>query len=110
MAYKIRILVVAPRDWVTIVFELSLCGVFLHTAVQLGSREKGTAKRGYAWYAPQKAVGVLKHGAGVVTTSQWELSELGGEILELSQSLHKIRTGQPLPTSAQTTLAESSWV
>lgn len=30
-----------------------------------------------------KAVGVLNHGAGVVATGQWELSELGGEILEL---------------------------
>jgi hypothetical protein len=39
-AYKIRVLVVAP-----IISELSLCGVFLHTAVQLGSREKGTAAK-----------------------------------------------------------------
>jgi hypothetical protein len=29
MAYKIRILAVVPRDGVTIVSELSLCGVFL---------------------------------------------------------------------------------
>ena len=28
------------------------------------------------------AMGVLKHGAGVVVTLQWEASELGGEILE----------------------------
>ena len=27
------------------------------------------------------AVEDLKHGAGVVATSQWELSELGGDIL-----------------------------
>jgi hypothetical protein len=30
-----------------------------------------------------KAMEVLKHGAGVITTPcQWELSKLGGEILE----------------------------
>ena len=28
-------------------------------------------------------VGVLKLGAGVAVTHRWELSELGGEILEL---------------------------
>ena len=33
---------------------------------------------------PQKAVGNLKHGAGMVATRQWELRELGGEILKLS--------------------------
>jgi hypothetical protein len=39
-AYKIRILVVAPRDLAIIVSELSLCSIFLHTAVQLGSSAK----------------------------------------------------------------------
>jgi hypothetical protein len=39
-AYKVRILVAAPRDRVTIVSERSLCDVFLHTEVRLGSREK----------------------------------------------------------------------
>jgi hypothetical protein len=27
-----------------------------------------------------KAMGELKHGVGMVTTCQWELSELGGDI------------------------------
>jgi hypothetical protein len=40
-------------------------------------------KHGFISCAPQKAMGVLKHGAGVVKTHQWELNELGGEILEL---------------------------
>ena len=45
-----------------------------------------------------KVMGNLKHGAGVVTTHQWEPSELGGENFgTLSQSLHKIKTGRPLP-------------
>ena len=39
------------------------------------------------WYmchmCTTKAMGVLKHEAAVVMTHQWELSELGGEILEL---------------------------
>jgi hypothetical protein len=49
IAYKIRILVVAPRDLVTIVSELSLCGVSLLARTQLGSREKGiAAKHGFA--------------------------------------------------------------
>jgi hypothetical protein len=39
-----------------------------------------TAKCVFARSAPQKAVGVLKHGVGVVITRQWELSELCGEI------------------------------
>ena len=30
-----------------------------------------------------KAMGIWKSGAGVVVTCQWELSELGGKILEL---------------------------
>jgi hypothetical protein len=29
-----------------------------------------------------KAIGNFKHGAGMVKTCQWELSELGGEIVE----------------------------
>ena len=79
---KIRTLLLHPA---TIVCELlSLYGVSLHAMAQLGSREKGTAaKHGFARCAPQKAVGDLKHGADVVITHQWELSELGGEISEL---------------------------
>lgn len=59
--------------------------------VQLGSREKGrVAKHGFAKSTPQKAVRILKHAVGMVVTHQWELSELGGKILELeSESLHK---------------------
>ena len=53
-------------------------------AAQLSSREKGmVAKCGFAESVPQRAVGILKHGSGMVTTCQWELSKLGGEILEL---------------------------
>ena len=64
--------------------NLNLCGVSIYLAPRLSSREKGTAaKCGFARCAPQKAMGVLKHGDGVVATHQWELSELGGEILEL---------------------------
>jgi hypothetical protein len=37
--------------------ELSLCGVFLLRATQLGSKEKGmTAKCGFARSAPKKAM------------------------------------------------------
>lgn len=51
---------------------------------RLGSRKKGrVTKHGFARSAPQKAVGVLKHGAGMVVTSQWEFRKQGGEILEL---------------------------
>ena len=61
-----------------------MCGVFLNTAAQLSSREKGTAaKHGLPRSVPQKAVGILKHGIGMVMTHQWEFSELGGEISEL---------------------------
>jgi hypothetical protein len=84
MAYKIKILVDLPSDWVTNVSELGLCGVFFHMPAWLGSREKGTASKcGFTWCAPQNAMGVLKHGADLVTTRQWEHSKLGGEILEL---------------------------
>jgi hypothetical protein len=41
------------------------------------------AKCGFARRAPQKVMGNSKHEAGMVATSQWELSELGGEISEL---------------------------
>jgi hypothetical protein len=64
-----------------------LCGVFLHTAAQLGSGEKGTAaKLGFARSAIQKAMGALKLRAGVVATCQRE------EILELCGSLHDAET------------------
>lgn len=59
--------------------KLGLCGV-LHTATQLGSREKGmAAKRAFMRSAPQLAMGIWKRGAAVA----WELSEPGGEISEL---------------------------
>lgn len=35
------VVVVVPRDRITIVSELSLCDVFLLVAIQLCSREKG---------------------------------------------------------------------
>lgn len=58
--------------------KLSLCGG-LHTATQLGSREKGmAAKHAFMRCAPQLAVGIWKRGAGVA----WELSEPGREISE----------------------------
>jgi hypothetical protein len=76
MAYKIRILVVAPRDWVTI--DSELCVVFSLTRRQLYQM------------CTTKAMGGLKHGAGMVATHQWEFSKLGGEILGLwvRESLH----------------------
>ena len=49
--------------------ERNLCGVSLHLATQLASREKGmAAKCGSARSAYQKAVGIWKCGAGVVAT------------------------------------------
>ena len=57
-------------------------------AAHLGSIEK-------VWVClmfSAKAVGLLKLGVGMVATHQWEVSELGGEIWELSQNLHEIRT------------------
>ena len=71
--------------------ELSLCGVFLHAATQLGSREKGTvAKRGPKGLRNLKAWGW--HGNG----PPWELNKLGGEISELRvRESAKMRTGWP---------------
>lgn len=72
-----------PAIELSIVSKLSLCGVFLHAAAQLGPREKGmAAKHGFARCVSEKAMGVLKHGAGVVVTGQWELVSWM-EILEL---------------------------
>ena len=49
MAYKIRILLVAPKDSVILISELNLCGIFLHLVTRLASREKDmVAKHGYA--------------------------------------------------------------
>jgi hypothetical protein len=39
------------------------------------------AKHGFARSAPQKAMGILKHEAGVVVTGQWELRESGGKMV-----------------------------
>ena len=70
-------IVVMPSDGVTIVSELSLCGIFLHVVFQLGSREKDAeAKCGFAHWG-------LEHGAGMAVTCQWKHSKLGGKILEL---------------------------
>jgi hypothetical protein len=41
------------------------------------------AKCELARSAPQKAVGILKCGFGVVVTRQWEIIKLGGETSEL---------------------------
>ena len=49
----------------------------------MGFKRKGYRSKGGFLRGVPKKVGVLKHGAGVVVTRQWELSELGGEILEL---------------------------
>ena len=58
--------------------ELSLYGVFLHAATQLGSRDKGTVtKCRFARSATQKDVGIWKCGHD----PPWELSEPGGDIL-----------------------------
>lgn len=43
--------------------------------------------------SPQKAVEIWNHGAGVVATGQWELSQLGEEISEL-RLIHEMRTGR----------------
>ena len=57
---------------------------------RLGSREKGTGSKSWVCQmCTTKAMGDLKHRAGVVMTCQWELSELGGDILELSQRVTK---------------------
>jgi hypothetical protein len=85
-AYKIRALVVVPSDWVTSVSELNLFGIFLHVAVQRGSRDKGTACQ----VCTTEAVRVLKHGVGRVATRQWE------------QNLHEL--------AGKTTGAVSNWV
>ena len=45
-------------------------------------RERYIGKGWVCQMCTTKVMGDLKHGAGMVATSQWELSELGGEILE----------------------------
>jgi hypothetical protein len=46
-------------------------------------RERYCVKLWFARSAPQKAVRVLKYGAVMVLTLQWDLNELGGEISKL---------------------------
>jgi hypothetical protein len=82
-AYKIRILIATPSNWVTVASDLSLCCVFLYMVARLGSREKGMcAKVWVCQMCTTKAMGDLKHGVGVVVTHQWKFSELGREIVE----------------------------
>jgi hypothetical protein len=51
----IRIWVLYPAKRFTMVSELSLCGIFLHVAVRLSSREKGmVAECGFTRCAPQR--------------------------------------------------------
>ena len=84
MAYKLVCQLLHPTIKLPVNSELSLCSVFPHATNQLGSREKGMqAKCGFERSAPQQAVGLWKHEAGMVVTCQWELKELGGEISEL---------------------------
>jgi hypothetical protein len=46
-------------------------------------REKHYSKAWVCLMCTTEAVGILKHGAGVVATQQWKFSKLGEEILEL---------------------------
>jgi hypothetical protein len=66
-----------------IVSELSLCDVFFF------SGQLGWVQERKVWWQSvglpdvhHKGRGASKHGAGVETIRQWELRELGGEILE----------------------------
>jgi hypothetical protein len=96
-AYEIRILVVAPNDWITVISELSLCCVFLHVVVCPGSREKGTVtQRGFAWGAPRRLWEIWN---GPPPGGSWGV---GWRCFGSSgpESLHKTKTGQLLPTSA----------
>lgn len=63
-----------PETELPVDSELSLCGVFLHVATQLGSREKGTvAKCGLARSTPQKAVGIWRAGWSDFGTENHEM-------------------------------------
>jgi hypothetical protein len=80
IAYKIQIPVVGSKDWVTIVSELSLW----FTRGSIGFQRERYNGKAWVWQmCTTKAMGVLKHGTGVVAICQRELSELGGDILEL---------------------------
>ena len=76
--------------------DASLCGVFLCSAAQLGSREKDmAAKCGFARSAPQKAMRIWKHGAGMTTTHHGNLASWVERFQSSgSESLHEMRTGQ----------------
>jgi hypothetical protein len=58
--------------------------IFHYPAAHLGSREK-ERYNGKVWVCQIcsiKDLGDVKHGVGIVTTCQWEPSELGEEIVE----------------------------
>ena len=74
--------------------KLNLCGVFLHAATQLNSREKGTvAKHRFARAHLKKPWEFESwHGSDL----SWELSELGEEISKLQvREYQEMRTGPP---------------
>jgi hypothetical protein len=54
--------------------------IFLHAAAHLVQERKVWGKVWVYLRCTTKVMEVLKHGAGVVTTGQWELSKLAGDI------------------------------
>lgn len=86
-----------PSDWVTIVSELSLSGIFLHVALQLGSREEGTvAKCGLARCAPQRPWGIWS----MVLAASGNLAIWVDRFCSTESQSPEIKSGQPLPSSA----------
>lgn len=85
-----------PAIMVPVDSELSLCGVFLPVATRLGSRETGNGGR--VWVCEKctsKSRGNLEAWGWRGSDPPWELSEPGGEILELwVRKSARLRTGQ----------------
>lgn len=74
-AYKIRFLVAAPSDWVTVISELSLCFVFLHVElVQVQERK-------VRWQNMEFSE-VNQKGFGGFEAQAWHFSDLS-EIVDL---------------------------
>jgi hypothetical protein len=91
-----------PRDWVTVVSELSLCCVFLHVAQLVWVLERKM------WRQSMSLPEVLHKGCGGFEAQGWCGSNLPVGTYRAgwrdcgvqSQNAHEIETGWPLPTSA----------
>ena len=96
MAYKIRILVAEPSDWVTFISELTLC-CLCFPSYNPSSEFKRERYEGKAWVCLRyttKLVGLLKPTAGIVANTGKQVEVLKEEAQKFHKELQENTSNQ----------------